>query len=114
MSGPEVRGPARWIVLLLALPLLQLGPEGIDIALFDDLGRDDDQLVGWNERLVALQVLRQVLHALIAPFIGLLHDGADDGALLHAAQRDRVLVEADDGHLADLAGLAQRLVDARR
>src|SRR5205814_4601894 len=62
----------------------------------------------------ALEVLGEILHALIAPFIGLLHDRADDGALLHAAQRDRVLVEADDRHLADLAGLAQRLVDARR
>ena len=99
---------------LLALPRLQLGPEGIDVGLVDDLGRNDDQLVGRNARLVALEILRHQLHALIAPLVGLLHDGADDGAFLHAAQRDRVLVEADDRDLAELAGVLQRLVDARR
>ena len=93
---------------------LQLGLEGVDVGLVDDLGRDDDQLVRRDARLVALEVLGHQLHALIAPFEGLLHDGADDGAFLDAAQRDRVLVEADDRDLAELAGLLQRLVDARR
>ena len=99
---------------LLALPLLEFGPERIDVGLVDDLGRDDDQLVGRDEGFVALQVFGHVLHALIAPFIGLLHDGADDRSFLDAAQRNRVLVEADDGDLLELAGVLERLVDPGR
>ena len=40
------------------------------------------------------KMLGHQLHALIAPLEGLLDDRADDGTLLDAAQRDRVLVEA--------------------
>src|SRR5205823_1195595 len=93
---------------------LHLGLEGIDIALVDDLGGNDDQLVGRDSRLVALEILGHQLHALIAPFIGLLQHRADDRSLMHAAQRDRVAVEADDLDLAELARLLQHLVDAGR
>ena len=93
---------------------LQVGLELIDIGLVDDLGRHDDQLVLRDARLVALEILGHQLHALIAPLEGLLHDGAGEAAVAHGAERDRVLVEGDDGDLAELAGRLQRLVDLRR
>src|SRR3569623_377465 len=98
---------------LIALALLQLGPEGVDVALVDDLGRDAEQLVVRDPGLVALDVLGEVLHALIAPLIRLLHDGADDGAFLDAAERGRIFVEADHLDLDELAGFLQRLIDLR-
>src|SRR5260370_35451632 len=111
MSGPGgPRSGKTAPVLLLALPRLQLRPEGIDVALVDDLGRHDDQVVGGDEGLAALEVLRHALHPLIAPFIGLPHDGAADRALLHAAQRDAVYVERTGRDLASLAGYLQRVV----
>ena len=67
----RVRSPA----LFLALALFQLSPEGVDVVLADDLGRDDDQAVLRNEGLVSFEILGHVLHALVAPFVGLLDDG---------------------------------------
>src|ERR1700678_1711693 len=65
---------ARSSALLLALALFQLRPEGVNVILADDLGRDDHQAVGGNPRLVALEVFGHRFHALIAPLIGLLDD----------------------------------------
>src|ERR1700683_3830346 len=106
--------PARSPSLLRARALLQLGPEAVDIGLVDDLGRDDDDRIGGNHRLVATDIFGHQLHALIAPLIGLLHDGADDRAFLDAAERNRIFVEPDDLDLAELTGFLHRLVDARR
>src|SRR6185437_177619 len=60
------------VKLLLALTLLELGPESVDVVLADDLGGDDDQAVRRNERFVSFEIFRHVLHALVAPLIGLL------------------------------------------
>src|SRR5208337_1907946 len=76
--------------------------------------RNDDDPVRRNPGLVALVVLRHQLHALIAPLERLLHDGADDAALLDAAEGDRVLIEADDLDLPELARFLQHFVNARR
>src|SRR3982074_3502819 len=51
--------------LRLALPLLELGPERIDVRWIDDLGGNDDQLVGRDEGLVAFEEFGHVLHALV-------------------------------------------------
>src|ERR1700693_1133521 len=66
---------ARSSALLLALALFQLRPEGGDVVLADDLGRDDHKAVGGNDRLVPVEILRHRRHALIAPLVGLLDDG---------------------------------------
>ena len=50
----------------------------------------------------------------MTPFIGVLHDRTHDRAFAHAAERDRILVEADDLDLAELAGFLQHLVDTWR
>src|SRR5262245_48847527 len=99
---------------LFSDPRLQFGLEGIDIALVDHLAGHDDEAAGRNARLVALEILGHQFHALIAPFIGILHDSAFDGAFAHATQRDRILVEADDLDLAEFARFLEYLVDARR
>jgi len=76
--------------------------KAVDIGLVDDLGRDDDDRIGGNDGLVATDIFGHQLHALIAPLIGLLHDGGDDRAFLDAAERDRIFVEPDDLDLAEL------------
>src|ERR1700677_2825464 len=63
------------LALFLALALFQLRPEGVDVVLADDLGRDDHQAAGGNDRLVPVEILRHRRHALIAPLVGLLDDG---------------------------------------
>ena len=54
------------------------------------------------------------LHSLIAPLERLLNDRANDRALLDAAEHDRILVEADDLDLPQLAFFLQHFIDARR
>src|SRR5690606_8065039 len=101
----------RRMLLLAADRRLQVGFELIDILLGDDLARNDVDLFG---RRIAFEGRRQHLHALVAPLERLLHDRAGEAALTHRTERDRVLVEADHRDLAQLAGVAQRLVDAGR
>src|SRR4249920_1029520 len=98
----------------LAKHLLHLPHKFVDVRLVDDLARNDDDAVRRNARLVAFEIFRHQLHALIAPFERLLHDGTDDAAFLDTAERDRILIEADDLDLVELARLLQHLVDARR
>src|SRR6516225_6842131 len=99
---------------LLAKHLLHLAHKVVDVRLVDDLAGNNDDTIRWNTRLVALDIFRHQFHALIAPLERLLHDGADDAALLDAAERDRILVKADDLDLVELARLLQHLEDARR
>ena len=67
-----------------------------------------------NLRLVAIEVVGDQVRALGAPLIGVLHDRAGERALGDGAERDRVFVEGDDRDLAELAGVPQRFVHARR
>ena len=53
-------------------------------------------LFSGNAGIVAFEVGGHQLHALVAPLERLLHDGAGDRAFADAAERDRILVEADD------------------
>src|SRR5690606_27000383 len=99
---------------LAADACLQLGLEGVDIAFVDAFRRYDDQAIGGNAGLVAFEIRRHQLHALIAPGIWILHDGSGEAAFPHRAQRDRILVEADDGDLAELACSLQGFIDLRR
>ena len=62
-------------------------------------------LLAGERLLVAAQVLRHARDGLLAELVGLLDDGAEDGAAFDARQRLVLLVEADDLHLADLAGI---------
>ena len=82
--------------VLLAHHLLQVRDERVDVRLVDHLARHDDDAVLRHARLVAFEVAGHQLHAAVAPFERLLHNRADDRTFLDAAQRDRVLVEADD------------------
>src|SRR3954467_589841 len=79
--------------LRLAQHLLHLGHELVDVRLLDDLAGHDDDAVGRDAGLVAFEIFRHQLHALIAPLERLLHDGAGDRPLLDATERDRILVE---------------------
>ena len=63
---------------------------------------------------VALQIFRHQDHALMAPFIGILHDRSLDRAFAHAAEGDRILVKANDFYLAELTRFLQHFVDTRR
>src|SRR3954467_9025764 len=78
---------------LLAPHLLHLGHELVDVRFLDDLAGHDDDAVGRDAGLVAFEIFRHQLHALIAPLERLLHDGAGDRPLLDATERDRILVE---------------------
>ncbi len=64
---------------------LQLGLEGIDIALSMILVGTMISLLAGTPDLSPSRYFGHQLHALVAPFIGLLHDGAGDGAF--AARR---------------------------
>src|ERR1700754_1443793 len=100
-------GNQRRTVSLLAEPGLDLRHESVDVRLVDDLRWYDDLVIRGDERLVALQVPGHVLHAEIAPLERLLHHGARDCARLDPDERALIVVEADHGHLADLAGLLE-------
>src|SRR4051812_24455422 len=104
MSISSRKGSRTPAVASLLQHLLHLGHEIVDVRLLDDLAGNDDDTVGRNARLVTLHDARHQLHALIAPLERLLHHRALDRAVLDAAERDRILVEADDLDLAELAG----------
>src|ERR1700722_7373382 len=74
-KSSERRFCVRLSRLFLALALFQLSPEGVDVILGDDLGRDNHQAAGGNDRLVPVAIFRHRGHALIAPLVGLLDDG---------------------------------------
>ena len=64
-----------------------------------------------NERPIAAHRLRHPRDRLIAELVRLLHDRRMNRAVLDAGQRLVGLVERDDPHAADLAGLAHGVED---
>lgn len=61
----------------------------------------------FRSAITCISLAVSVMVALVAPFIGILHDRAFDGALAHSSERDWILVKAYNLYLAELTGFLQ-------
>ena len=87
--------------------------ELLDVRAVHHQRRHDDLLRCGNERSIAAQRLRHPHDRLIAELERLLHDRGVNRAVFDAGQRLVGLVEGDDLHAADLAGLAHGVENRR-